>query len=406
MIRRLKYIGPGAMVAAAFIGPGTVATATLAGTSFGYTLLWAITFSILSTIILQEMAGRLGTVAKIGLGEAIRLKIKNKTLFVLSATLVISAIFIGNSAYESGNISGAVLGFQGIVGEESVIVRILPMIIGLAAATLLFIGNYRIIEKSLVILVGIIGCVFLLSAILLQPDFSAVFSNMFIPAIPKGSGLLIVGLIGTTVVPYNLFLHASSTKEKWKSSTTPPKNSWDTILSILFGGLITMSILITAAAVLNETGETDITPKNLGAQLEPLLGSWSNTFLAFGFLAAGLSSAITAPLAASYAVSELMGWKDGLKNRSFRLVWLVVIGCGITFASIPTWKPASIILFAQVANGILLPVIVLFLLLTMNDKQLLGTAKNRLIHNILGGFVLIVTIVLATKGIGTAFHLF
>ncbi|MCG8576105.1 MAG: divalent metal cation transporter, partial [Flavobacteriales bacterium] len=116
MLKKLKHIGPGAMVAAAFIGPGTITTATLAGASYGYTLLWAILFSVLATIVLQEMASRLGVIGRKGLGEAIRAKLNGKLSFYLAATLVISAIFIGNAAYESGNISGAVLGFKSILG--------------------------------------------------------------------------------------------------------------------------------------------------------------------------------------------------------------------------------------------------------------------------------------------------
>ena len=110
-IKKLKNIGPGAMVAAAFIGPGTVTTATMAGAGYGYTLLWAILFSIFATVVLQEMSARLGVVGKMGVGEAIRKKIGHKILFSLAAILVISAILIGNAAYEAGNISGAVLGF-------------------------------------------------------------------------------------------------------------------------------------------------------------------------------------------------------------------------------------------------------------------------------------------------------
>ena len=112
MLKKLKQLGPGMLVAAAFIGPGTVTTASMAGAGYGYTLLWAMLFSILATITLQEMTARLGTQAKMGLGEAIRKKSTNKLLRYLSFGLVISAIVIGNAAYESGNLAGAVLGFE------------------------------------------------------------------------------------------------------------------------------------------------------------------------------------------------------------------------------------------------------------------------------------------------------
>ena len=107
MMAKLKNIGPGAMVAAAFIGPGTVTTATLAGAGYGYTSLWAIVFSIIATVILQEMSARLGVIGGMGVGEALRKKIRRKRVYIMASGLVISAILIGNAAYEAGNISGA-----------------------------------------------------------------------------------------------------------------------------------------------------------------------------------------------------------------------------------------------------------------------------------------------------------
>ena len=112
MFDRLKNLGPGIVVAAAFIGPGTVTTATIAGAGFGYTLLWAILFSILATIVLQEMSARLGIVSQLGVGQAIRQKLQSPILKWFAFILVIGAILIGNAAYEAGNITGDVLGFE------------------------------------------------------------------------------------------------------------------------------------------------------------------------------------------------------------------------------------------------------------------------------------------------------
>ena len=112
--KRLKQVGPGAVVAAAFIGPGTVTTCTVSGASYGYTLLWALLFSTISVIVLQSMASKLGIVKKVGLGEALREKYTGKGVRILLAILVIGAVFIGNVAYETGNISGGILGLQAI----------------------------------------------------------------------------------------------------------------------------------------------------------------------------------------------------------------------------------------------------------------------------------------------------
>ncbi|MDX1406658.1 MAG: Nramp family divalent metal transporter, partial [Saprospiraceae bacterium] len=180
--QKIRSIGPGAMVAAAFIGPGTVTTATIAGASYGYTLLWAILFSILATLLLQEMSARLGLIGGMGVGASIRNKLHGKLGFIFAAILVIGAILIGNAAYEAGNITGAVLGFERIAARYGHWpVNPLVLIIGIVAFLLLFSGAFRLIERSLVLMVSVMGVVFLVSAILLQPDVGQILRHMFVP---------------------------------------------------------------------------------------------------------------------------------------------------------------------------------------------------------------------------------
>ncbi|MEM7514444.1 MAG: divalent metal cation transporter, partial [Bacteroidota bacterium] len=170
-----KQIGPAAMVAAAFIGPGTVTTASLAGANFGYVLLWTILFATLATIILQEMAARIGVVAQIGLGEAVRTKIRQPIQFGIAAFLIVSAIFFGNVAYEAGNITGALLAIPPQnLSISSFQLNIWVLLLGGIAFVLLWQGTYKLIERFLIILVGVMSLVFLLTAIILQPDLSAI----------------------------------------------------------------------------------------------------------------------------------------------------------------------------------------------------------------------------------------
>jgi Mn2+/Fe2+ NRAMP family transporter len=404
LIKRLKNIGPGAMVAAAFIGPGTVTTATLAGASYGYTLLWAVVFSIFATMILQEMAARLGVVSGLGLGEAIRAKLRNPIVKIFSFILVVGAILIGNAAYEAGNISGAVLGFSDYFESSALPFNPLIILIGMVAFVVLYIGKYKVLEKTLIFLVSIMGVVFLISSVLVSPNWMLVIKGLFLPKIPQGALIFVIGLIGTTVVPYNLFLHASSVKEKWSGPSALTNSRWDTFLSVGVGGLITMAILITSAAVLGETG-TDVKGfRELSEGVTPVLGSWAKVMMAFGFLAAGLSSSITAPLAAAYAASEIMGWKEELTGSRFRLIWMLVLFTGIIF-SLMSFRPTYIILLAQVANGLLLPIIAGFLLWVMNDRKLLSINVNRPIVNLFGILVILITLVLGIKGILSALNI-
>ena len=153
--QRLKEVGPGAIVAAAFIGPGTVTSCFTSGASYGTTLLWAILFSTLSVIIMQSMASRLGIVTQKGLGEALRAKFTGAGSRIFLAILVIAAVFVGNVAYETGNISGSILGIQAIspVLDTNTWKYILAGIIGVVAFILLFSGSYKYIEKFLTMLV-------------------------------------------------------------------------------------------------------------------------------------------------------------------------------------------------------------------------------------------------------------
>jgi NRAMP (natural resistance-associated macrophage protein)-like metal ion transporter len=403
-LKRLKNIGPGAMVAAAFIGPGTVTTATMAGAGYGYTLLWAILFSVFATVVLQEMSARLGVIGEMGVGEAVRKKIQNRVLFTMAAVLVISAILIGNAAYEAGNISGAVLGF-GKPGFHFQGIHLNPLVLltGLLAFSLLFSGKYKFIERSLVVMVGVMGFVFMLSAILLKPDLLSMLKGMFVPALPEKAFLVVIGLIGTTVVPYNLFLHAAAVRQKWQGENDLHTARSDTYISVIFGGIITMCILLTAAAAYEGQERTIKSAAEISQALLPVLGDWSLTFIATGFLAAGLSSAITAPLAAAFATSEVLGWEKNLKGIKFRFIWLAVLTTGLVFSSLG-FSPTQVILFAQVANGLLLPIVATFLLWVMNDKKIMVKYANSLWSNIIGGAVILITLLLGLKGIITAIN--
>lgn len=390
------------MVAAAFIGPGTITTATAAGAGYGYTLLWAVLFSILATILLQEMAARLGVVGRMGLGEAIRQKIHHPRWRMLAFSLVLAAILVGNAAYEAGNVTGAILGFdQWQIDIGLWRFNPLILVIGALAFILLFSGRYRTIERFLVLLVSTMSLVFFISAILIRPDIGAILSGLFRPVLPENALKVVIGLIGTTIVPYNLFLHASAAAKRWDSPEALREARKDTIISVSLGGLITMAIVITAAAALHGQEGTVENAGDLARQLQPLLGDWAQPFLSLGFLAAGLSSSITAPLAAAFATAGILGWSADLRASRFRWVWIFVLFIGIAF-SLVGFKPIKVILFAQMANGILLPVTAVFLLWVMNDQGLLGEYANKVIGNALGLLVLLVTLGLGLKSILSA----
>jgi len=399
MIKWFKNTGPGVLVAAAFIGPGTVTLCTLAGVKYGYSLLWAMTLSIVATVILQEMSARIGIITQKGLAQVIKEQIKSPILNKITIILILSAIVVGNAAYEAGNISGASLGISAIFGDS--LYYLYPIIIGVIAFGLLFIGNYKVLERSLVFLVLIMSISFLLTAIITKPNIGLMLKGMFIPSFPNGSVLTIIGLIGTTVVPYNLFLHASLVKEKWKNKNDLKFARKDTFIAIILGGFVSMSIIIAASAINGAEIKNGI---DLAKGLEPLYGNFAKYFLGIGLFAAGITSAITAPLAAAYVARSCFGWDVGMKNIKFRMVWFLILFLGVVFSSFKI-NPIEIIKFAQVANGILLPIIALFLLWIVNKTTVLGTYKNGILQNIISGIIILVTIVLGFKSILKVFEL-
>jgi Mn2+/Fe2+ NRAMP family transporter len=395
-----KKVGPGVLIAAAFIGPGTITACTLAGVEFGYALLWAMALSITATMILQEMSARLGIITQNGLAEVIRSEIRSPFLRNLIIGIILMAIVVGNAAYEGGNIGGGTLGLEAIFGPKGM--DYYPFIIGMFAFILLYLGNYRTLEKVFVSLVIIMSLSFLITALITKPDFKAILEGVFIPTLPQESILTIVALVGTTVVPYNLFLHASLVSEKWKTKGDLKWAQWDTFFSLVLGGLVSMAIIIAAAAI---PGKSISGVLDLAKGLEPLYGNAARYCMGIGLFAAGVTSAITAPLAAAYVADSCFGWKAGLKDYRFRSVWIIILILGVLFMSFGI-KPIEIIKFAQIANGILLPFTAIFLLWAVNRSALMGRHRNKTLQNAVGIIIIVLAVLLGAKSILKVFDIF
>ncbi|MGB1451896.1 MAG: NRAMP family divalent metal transporter, partial [Marinirhabdus sp.] len=318
-----------------------------------------------------------------------------------------AAILVGNAAYEAGNISGGVLGLQTLVPNTTIALgswdlNYLSIIIGGIAFALLYVGNYKVIERSLIAMVLVMSVSFLVTAIITAPNMGAVLQGMFAPTVPDNGTFTIIALVGTTVVPYNLFLHASLVKEKWSGVAQLKAARTDLYISILLGGLVSMAIIVCGAAI---QGGGVGNAADLAKALEPLFGSFSKYFLGTGLFAAGITSAITAPLAAAYVARGCFGWgtaesgkNKALRSKRFRAVWIIILLLGIIFSSVGI-KPITIIQFAQVANGLLLPVIAVFLVWAVNKRSVLGSYKNTLSQNVFGVLIIAATLVLGARSL-------
>ncbi|WP_421809523.1 Nramp family divalent metal transporter [Flagellimonas sp.] len=389
-----KKIGPGVLVAAAFVGPGTIAMCTLAGVRFGYALIWALLISILATIALQGMAGRIGVVTQSGLVDVVKGELKNPWARKLVIVVVLGAILIGNAAYEAGNIGGATLGLEQLFPQQQ-LMPFYPLLVGLFIFVLLWFSNYKILERIFVGLVALMGVCFVICALLTQPSISDILQGMFVPSLPEGSLLTVIALVGTTVVPYNLFLHASLVKEKWKSDKDLKAVKWDTAISIGLGGLVSLAILVTASAAPIDDVSNVL---DMAKGLEPLFGKMAVHLMGVGLLAAGITSAITASLAAAFVASSCFGWSGGMQDRRFKMVWGFVLFCGVFFLSFDI-QLIQVIQFAQMANGVLLPIMAILLLWIVNRASVMGLYKNTWIQNVIGITIVGFSIFLGAKSI-------
>lgn len=401
-----RNIGPGILVAAAFIGPGTVTVCTLAGVQFGFALLWALTVSIIATVVLQETSARIGLVTQKGLSQVLRDELKNPVLRKFILALVLVAIVFGNAAYEAGNISGGVLGIQlagveGVFAVAGISINMLSLLLGALAFFLLFLGNYKFLERILLSLVILMSCSFMITAILTQPDWGLIFQSALLPEFETDQLFMVIALVGTTVVPYNLFLHASLVNQKWKDKSQLKYARTDTYLAIVLGGFVSMCVVIAAAAI---PGEKVDGLTGLAKSLAPLYGEWANYFIALGLFAAGLTSAITAPLAAAYVAQGCLGFTGGMRSKKFKAAWMFVLLTGTLFASFGI-NPIEIIQFAQIANGLLLPIMAAILIWLANRSKILGAYSNGWIQNGLSFIILAITIVLGMKTILSVLHI-
>ncbi|MGA1546730.1 MAG: Nramp family divalent metal transporter [Flavobacteriaceae bacterium] len=406
MLKRLfSNLGPGPLIAAAFIGPGTITLCTLVGINYGLDLLWAVLIAILAAMILQTMSIKIGLIGQKNITEALQSELETPWVKQIVIGLIFIAILIGNTAYEAGNISGAVLGIEALFGTYffdffGFLINPYSLFIGTIAVVLLGTGKHKLIERFMIGLVIIMSISFLFTAIVTKPSLHRLFTGLFTFNVPEGSFLMIIGLVGTTIVPYNLFLHTALVKEKWKNANSLPLAIKDLIIALGLGGLISMSVIITSAGV--EIDELS-NAADLAMGLEPLFGKLAKYFMALGLFAAGITSTITAPLAAAYVVCGCFGWNTNLGSKHFKVIWFLIIAFGVVISA-TSIKLISIIQFAQVVNGVVLPLIAGLLLWMVNKRSLLGNLKNNTFQNALGGLVVLIALFLSIRTLFLVFY--
>ena len=381
------------MVAAAFIGPGTLTTATAAGASSGLALAWSLLFALIATVVLQELAMRSSLVTQQDLAALARQFGGPLWGRWLIAPLIVLAIGVGNAAYQSGNLSGAAIGLTTFFPDRfSLIVLFLSAIAG----ALILSNRYRWLERSLVALVVLMALLFIGLAVALLPNLLALSTERLAPRFSEDDGLLVLALIGTTIVPYNLFLHATAARRRW--GNMPLKAAlrearWETFIAITIGAVITLAIM-SVAAVLLETPSDRSALDALIHQVEQRLPGVGGALVATGLFAAGCSSALAAPIAAGWAVCGALELSTDETGTAFKSVALVVLAIGAGLALLAN-RPQALIVTAQAANAMLLPIVAIILLLSANSKLIPDPWKNSKMINLLAAAIIALVIALA-----------
>lgn len=357
--------------------------------------------SIVATVILQEISGRIGIVTGRDLSSLIREQNGKPVLRYSAMALILLGIVVGNAAYESGNITGANLGLAFYWEAPTLALggfqfQLGNFLLGLVAFGLLWRGNYKMLERILVALVILMSLAFLCTAVLTKPDLSQLTAGL-IPSWDARQVPTIVALIGTTVVPYNLFLYAALAQKQWKSSSDLPLMRRDIAVSVILGGVVSMAILVVGAA--NMDLEIN-SAQDVGKGLESVFGSFAGYLMGFGLLAAGLTSALTAPLAAGLVICGTLGWSTEIKSKPMRWSMASIVLLGLLFSSLGI-KPIQLITLAQLANGLLLPIISAWLIWIAAQSPLLGKFKNSPITTAIATLIWLITLVLGGKSLGT-----
>ncbi len=396
----LAVIGPGIITSNVDNDAGGIAVYTQAGSSLGYTLLWSLIPMTIALYVTEEMCARMGVITGKGLSDLIREEFGFRSTFFVMVTGFL--VDLGNVVAEFAGVAASMELF-GI--SKYIAVPIAALLVWV----LVLKGTYRQVEVIFLIL-----CVFylsyLFSALFAKPDWLLAARMTVIPSIHLDVSYLITltALVGTTIAPWQFFYLQAGFVEK----KIGPRHYPQARLDVLFGSIscmvIVFFIIVCTAATLNRSGLTNITDAAEAAKaLVPLAGKWASYLFAFGLLNASIFSATILPLSTAHVICEGMGFEAGLDHK-FReapaFYWLytilIVVGAGIVLIpNVPLWK---IFIFSQVGNGVWLPVVVIFILLLVNRKDLMGEHTNTLAFNVVAWITAVAMIALTMVLVGQA----
>ena len=392
MLALFAVIGPGFITATVDNDPGGILTYSQAGARYGYMLLWTLIPTTVALIVVQEMAARMGAITGKGLSDLIREEFGLRLTFV--TMVILGFADFGNIAAEFAGLASG----MGIFG----ISKYVAVPIGAALVWLVIVrGSYKPVERILIIL-SMIYFAYPVSAILAHPDWHQAIHDTLVPKFTSDPSylLMIVGLIGTTITPWMQFYLQASVVEKGVSRRNYGLTRLDVIFGCIVTDVIAFFIVVACAATIYHSQHREITDVADAARaLAPFAGKFAALLFAIGLVNASLMSAAILPLATAYNVCEGLGFESGIDRRFseakiFYGLYTVLIVGGAGFVLIPGLPLLKVILISQVANGVLLPFVLVFMLILINRKRLMGDYTNGFWGNMIAGTTSVIMVLL------------
>jgi Mn2+/Fe2+ NRAMP family transporter len=376
----LSVMGPGIITANVDNDAGGIATYSVAGAHFGYSMLWVFIPMAVALIVIQEMCSRMGVVTGKGLADLIREK------FGVKITFYAMAIFLFS------NLTNTISEFSGIAASCEIFGISRYISLPIAAFFIWWIvvkGTYKSVEK-----IFLAACLFYLAYVatgfMVKPHWGTVATELVRPTFKFNQAfiLMVMGVIGTTIAPWMQFYQQSSVVEKGISVKDYKYARLDVIIGGIVVNIIAIFIIISCAATLFKNGIRIETAGDAALALKPLAGNYCSILFAFGLLNASVFSAMILPLATAYSVCEGLGWENGLDKRLreapqfyFLFTALIIIGAGLIM--FPNINLIMVMLLSQAANTVFLPFVLIFMLILINDKRLMGKFTNSAVFNII-----------------------
>ena len=392
LVLLLAAMGPGIIAELAGNDAGGISTFSVAGASYGYAVLWTIPIAMLFLMVVQESAARMGAQTGKGFSALIR---ENFGLKLTALAMV--ALLVGNIGTTLSEFAGIAAGME-LFGVNKYIA--VP-IAGIAVWALITGGSYKRIEKIFMI-ISLVFLTYVVAAFVSKPDWGQVGLQTVMPQLvfDKGFFALIIAIIGTTVAPWMLFFGQSNVVEKGVNVKELKTQRVDVFSGAIVACLVVWFIIITTGTVLHSQGIEVVDAESAALALAPIVGPYATQLFAVGFVGASFLAACVLPLTTAYCICEAFGWERGVDRSwseapTFKTLFTVIIAIGCIVVLVPQINLLGVMLTAQFVNGILLPVLLVFMVIIINNRRVMGEHKNGRLANSLSYLTIAVVVALS-----------